>query len=251
MSNHTHRLHNISVFNPSSPGSTPSASSSSAQFLSSCRMQLPGTSPCAPVASFVVAGACLAGMVPWRCCFPFSESPASSLESFLAFLLDFYFFKTRERMHPPQDRPNSCLLTQHLPNAGSLESLHPSAHCSNVSLGVGKGCWWWERRVSTAQWAAFPSLVEGEIWDYFRCLPGFCEEKAVWSGSLQPASPWVLLVSALWPFAGSSGCHMLVHGQVWGGSVPRHCPFPAPPLLPEPLGAHLVSSKAVLGKVLA
>lgn len=26
-------------------------------------------------------------------------------------------------MHPPQDRPNSCLLTQHLPNALSGEPL--------------------------------------------------------------------------------------------------------------------------------
>lgn len=120
MSNHTQKLYNISGFNPSSPGSTPSASSASAQLFSSHRMQLPGTSPCAPVASFVVAGACLVGMVLWRCCLPFSESPASSLETFLAFLLDFYFFKTREKMHPRQERPNSCLLTQHLPNASSL-----------------------------------------------------------------------------------------------------------------------------------
>lgn len=47
----------------------------------------------------------------------------------------------------------------------------------------------------------FPSLVEGEVSGYFRCLTGFCEEKAVWSGPLQPASPWVVLVSALCPFA--------------------------------------------------
>lgn len=32
--------------------------------------------------------------------------------------------------------------------------------------------------------------------------------------SLQPASPWVLLVSALCPFAGSSECHMPVHGPM-------------------------------------
>lgn len=41
------------------------------------------------------------------------------------------------------------------------------------------------------------------------------------------------------------------HGQVGGGSVPRLCPFPAPLLLPSSLGAHLILSKAVLGKVLA
>lgn len=145
MSNHTQKLHNISVFNPSSPGCTPSASSASAQLLS-CRMQLPGTSPCAPVASFVVAGACLVGMVLWHCCFPFSESPAFSLESFLTFLLDFYFFKTREQMHPPQDRSNSCLLTQHLPNASSLWRAfipHPTAAMSPwgwaEAAGGGKG----------------------------------------------------------------------------------------------------------------
>lgn len=44
---------------------------------------------------------------------------------------------------------------------------------------------------------------------------------------------------------------MCTHGQVWGGSVPRLCPFPAPLLLSASLGAHLVLSKAVLGKVLA
>lgn len=130
MSNQTQKLRNISVFNPSSPGCTPSASSASAQLLSSCRMQLPGTSLCALFASFVVAGACLVGMVLWCCCFPFSESPASFLESFVTFLLNFYFFKTREQMHPPQDRSNSCLLTQHLPNAISLWRIfipHPTA----------------------------------------------------------------------------------------------------------------------------
>lgn len=59
--------------------------------------------------------------------------------------------------------------------------------------------------------AVFPSLVEGEVYSYLWCLTGFCEEKAVWSMSLQTASPWVVLVSALCPFAGSSGCHMPVH----------------------------------------
>lgn len=161
MSNHTQKLHNISVFNPSSPGCTPSTSSASAQLLSSCRMQLPGTFPCAPVASFFVAGACLVGMVLWHCCFPFSESPASSLESFLTFLLDFYFFKTREQMHPPQDRLNSCLLTASPKCQLSLESLHPSSHCSHVSLGVDKGCWWWERRLSTAPVGCVPIFAGG------------------------------------------------------------------------------------------
>lgn len=45
---HTHKNSIILLFfNPSSPGSTPSASCASAQLLSSCRMQLPGTFPCA------------------------------------------------------------------------------------------------------------------------------------------------------------------------------------------------------------
>lgn len=158
MSNRTQKLRKISFFNPSSPGSTPSASSASAQLLS-CRMQLPGTSLCAPVASFVMAGACLAGMVPQHCCFHSSESPASSLESFLAFLLDFYFFKTREQMHPPQERPNSCGASPK--HWLSLESLHPSSHYSCVCLGVGKGCWWWERRVSTAPVGCTPIFGGG------------------------------------------------------------------------------------------
>lgn len=55
------------------------------------------------------------------------------------------------------------------------------------------------------------------------------------------------------PFAGSSGCPMPVHGPTarCGVGLPRHCPFPAPLLLPGSLRAHLLSSKAVLGNVLA
>ncbi|XP_016157195.1 PREDICTED: uncharacterized protein LOC101814958 isoform X4 [Ficedula albicollis] len=192
MSNHTQKLRNISGFNPSSPGSTPSASSASTQLLSSCRMQLPGTSPCAPVASFVVAGACLVGMVLWHCCFPFSESPASSVQSFLAFLLDFFFFKTREKMHPPQDRPNSCLPTQHLPNCSqrlSLESLHPSSHCSYVSLGLGKGCWWWERRVNTA-----PVGLCSHLWWRVRVVVIFGVSPGSVRGRLCGARPCSLLL---------------------------------------------------------
>ncbi|KAL2299333.1 hypothetical protein Nmel_013985 [Mimus melanotis] len=90
----------------------------------------------------------------------------------------------------------------------SLESLYPSSHCSHVSLRVGKGCWWWERRVSTAPMGCVP-IFGG----------GFCEEKALWVMSLQPASPWVVLVSALCLFACSSGCHMPVHGPLAGFEV--------------------------------
>lgn len=99
-----------------------------------------------------------------------------------------------------------------------------------------------------------PSLVEGEVCGYFWCLTGFCEEKAVCSSvpaaCLSLGAAGVCTVPLCWqswvPHAGT-----WTHGQVWGGFVPCPCPFPAPLLLCASLGAHLISSKAVLGKVLA
>lgn len=71
--------------------------------------------------------------------------------------------------------------------------------------------------------------------------------------SLQPASPLVLLVSALRPFAGSSGCqrHYVCPRLGVGWVCATSLPLSSPSLLPASLGAHLIPSKAVLGKVLA
>lgn len=100
----------------------------------------------------------------------------------------------------------------------------------------------------------FPSVVEGEVCSYFWCLNGFCEGKAVWSSvpaaCLSLGAACVCTVPLCWQLWVPHAT-VCAHGRVWGGSVPRLCPSPAPLLLSASLGAHLLPSKAVLGKVLA
>lgn len=96
----------------------------------------------------------------------------------------------------------------------------------------------------------FPSLLEGEVCSYFRCS---VRGRLCGAVSLQPASPWVLLVSALCPFAAALGatCPCVHPWPGVGWVCATSLPFSSPSLLSASLGAHLGPSKAVLGKVLA
>lgn len=246
MSDHTQKLHNISVFNRSSPGSTPSASSASAQLLSSCRRQLPGTSPCAPVASFVVAGACLAGMVPWRC---FLWEPSFLPREFPCLSAGFLLFKDKganasspgqAELLPANTASPKCWLSREPSSLNPLQPCLPGG--GQRLLVVGK-----EGEYST-------SGLRSHLWWRVRFAVFSVSDRVLWGeGGVErflPLPGWCL--SAPCPSAGQFWVpHAGTMASCGVGLCHAHCPFPAPLLLPASLGAHPVSSCAVLGKVLA